>query len=229
MIWPLDSFRETQWFNNPPGHGGLDMAAPCGTEIKSPVAGTVIADGEDAGYIGGKYVIVRESDPRGYEFYMGHMSSNSVVRGQKVKEGEVIGVVGKTGKATGCHVHFQIRRKRRSDGKAGALFDPKSLKFGSSATIDDMTNREAHDLGVQLYRKIFRREPESSKVAQNLARSLANSKEQLTPTSVKSGLVKIGDTSEFKSKKLVSKNVANITLDKFKQLAKSAIDNIKGA
>ena len=130
MRYPLDKFTETQWFNKPVGHGGLDMAAPCGTNIKSPVNGTVIGDGEDAGYIGGKYVIVKQTAKPNYEFYMGHMSSNNVVRGQSVKQGQVVGKVGKTGYATGCHVHFQIRKPG-----GGALIDPKSLKYDNISSM----------------------------------------------------------------------------------------------
>lgn len=131
MRWPLDSFTITQTFNSPPGHGGLDLAAPKGTDIHSPVTGTVIGDGEDPNYVGGKYVIVREDGGARREFYMGHMDSNSVVNGQHVTEGQVIGKVGQTGQATGPHVHFQIR-----NNGGGALINP-AIVYKSQG--DDMS------------------------------------------------------------------------------------------
>lgn len=131
MRWPLDSFTVTQTFNNPAGHGGLDLAAPENTPIYSPVSGVVVGDGENAYYLGGKYVIVRDDVGSRMEFYMGHMTSNVVTNGEHVTEGQHIGNVGHTGKATGPHVHFQIR----SFG-GGALIDPE-LVYKSQG--DDMT------------------------------------------------------------------------------------------
>lgn len=122
MRLPLDSYTLTQTFSNPPNHGGWDLATEEGTPIHSPVTGVVIGDGENASYIGGKYVIVRENASPRREFYMGHMSSNIVNNGQSVSEGQVIGYVGHTGQASGPHVHFQIR-----EFNSGALIDPAKL------------------------------------------------------------------------------------------------------
>ncbi len=144
MIFPLDKYVVTQGFypvaiDGHPFHGGLDLAAPKGTPIKSPVTGTVISVGTNPKYLGGLYVIVREDDPEGLEYYMGHQSQTEVVKGQRVSEGQEVGKVGATGNATGPHVHFQIREKN-----AGALQDPNEVlkrKGGNDMVNDgDTTN-----------------------------------------------------------------------------------------
>lgn len=108
MRYPLDNFYISQGYHT--GHQALDLAAPENTHVKSPVSGTVVSVGLDPKYIGGLYVIVRAAD--GYEHYMGHHNKIHVSVGAKVKEGQHIADVGMTGKATGPHVHYQVRDPR---------------------------------------------------------------------------------------------------------------------
>lgn len=106
MRWPLDKFIANQGYTiHPPA---LDMAAPYGTTVKSPVTGTVIGNAIIPD--GGLYVVIREDHPQKLEYYMGHMQLEYVSVGQRVREGQAIGEVGSTGQASGPHVHFQIRR-----------------------------------------------------------------------------------------------------------------------
>lgn len=86
-------------------HKGLDIAAGCGTPIYAAAAGTV----EFAGTKGelGKLVIINHGN--GIKTYYGHCSSLKVSSGQTVEAGTNIAAVGKTGAATGYHLHFEIR------------------------------------------------------------------------------------------------------------------------
>lgn len=86
-------------------HKGLDIAASCGTKIYAAAGGTV----EFAGYKGslGKLVIINHGS--GVKTYYAHCNSLKVSSGQKVEAGTNIATVGKTGTATGYHLHFEIR------------------------------------------------------------------------------------------------------------------------
>ena len=86
-------------------HGGIDMAAPEGTPIKSPIAGTVIDNSYGGGY--GNYVQIKDKNNMDHLFP--HMSSQSPLeKGAQVSVGDVVGYVGSTGNSTGPHVHYEI-------------------------------------------------------------------------------------------------------------------------
>lgn len=99
-------------------HEGNDIPAACGTPIRSPSDGTVRPGADPAG---GNNVIVTEAD--GTYLYMAHLSAYPAgqVAGSTVKTGDVIGFVGQTGAATGCHVHFEIHPR------GGDAVDPKAF------------------------------------------------------------------------------------------------------
>lgn len=86
-------------------HKGLDIAASCGTPIYAAAAGTV----EFAGTSGklGKLVIINHGN--GVKTYYAHCNSLKVSAGQTVEAGTNISTVGKTGTATGYHLHFEVR------------------------------------------------------------------------------------------------------------------------
>ncbi len=85
-------------------HQGVDLAAPAGTPIYASRGGTVTV----ASYSGsaGNYVSINHGD--GYSSIYMHMTSYVVSSGQAVSQGQLIGYVGKTGVATGNHLHFGI-------------------------------------------------------------------------------------------------------------------------
>lgn len=87
-------------------HLGTDYAAPTGTPVQSIATGKVIFSGRNGG--GGNVVEVRHSN--GYVSYYMHLSRRSVNVGQKVQQGQRIGLVGMTGLATGPHLDFRLRR-----------------------------------------------------------------------------------------------------------------------
>lgn len=87
-------------------HEGIDMAAPYGTPIYATGDGTVIKAGWMNGY--GKVVVIRHA--LGYETRYAHLSRIRVKKGQKVSRGDRIGDMGSTGRSTGSHVHYEVRR-----------------------------------------------------------------------------------------------------------------------
>ena len=86
-------------------HSGLDIAAPAGTPVRAAAAGEVLYVGWLRGY--GQVVILDHG--RNYSTVYAHLSSASVREGQVLRNGANIGRVGRTGTATGYHLHFEVR------------------------------------------------------------------------------------------------------------------------
>lgn len=104
--WPVDGNLLSPFgIRNGRRHDGLDIKAPSGTPIKAAAKGEVVFSGKLKGY--GNVVIVKHKD----EFFTvyAHNSLNKVSKGKKVDRGTVIGDVGATGRATGPHLHFEVR------------------------------------------------------------------------------------------------------------------------
>ena len=101
--------RRDPFTGKPAFHAGIDIAAPSGTSIKSTKEGTV----EYAGWDGGYGKVVKIKHPNGYTSIYGHMSRILVSEGQWVQGGSTIGRVGSTGRSTGPHLHFEMRKNER--------------------------------------------------------------------------------------------------------------------
>lgn len=86
-------------------HQGVDLRNPQGTPIMAVDSGTVVF----AGYQGSYGNLVKISHGGGLETCYAHCDSMSVSVGQSVSKGQVIATVGKTGRATGYHLHFEVR------------------------------------------------------------------------------------------------------------------------
>ncbi|HPE65597.1 MAG TPA: M23 family metallopeptidase [Synergistales bacterium] len=84
---------------------GVDIHVPHGAPIRAAKAGAVVFSGLRGGY--GNAVIIQH-DAKSSSLYA-HCSRLHVKRGQKVHQGQVIAAVGETGRATGPHLHFEIR------------------------------------------------------------------------------------------------------------------------
>ena len=107
LLWPVDG-QVTSKFG-PRGasfHDGLDIASPLGTPILAAASGEVIYNGALRGY--GNIVIVRHRD--GYVTVYAHTQKNLVQEGESVRRGQAIARVGQTGRASGPHVHFEVRK-----------------------------------------------------------------------------------------------------------------------
>lgn len=94
-------------------HPGVDFGVPTGTKIYAPLGGTVRATGNTDAvpgcYSWGKWTLI--DHPNGLSTLYAHQSQQSVVPGQQVSTGEVIGYSGSTGYSTGPHLHFTVYAK----------------------------------------------------------------------------------------------------------------------
>lgn len=86
-------------------HKGLDIPGPIGTPIYATADGTIGRAQWVSGY--GKYVEVEHGNA--IQTRYGHMSGLNVVSGQRVKQGDIIGFMGSTGRSTGSHLHYEVR------------------------------------------------------------------------------------------------------------------------
>ena len=117
-----NQFCISQYFGNTPfatanpqvynngGHPGVDFAAPIGTPIYAALTGTILATGNTdlakGCYSFGKWVMVEHSN--GLSTLYAHLSNIDVSKGQRVSTGQLIGLSGMTGYATGPHLHFGV-------------------------------------------------------------------------------------------------------------------------
>lgn len=85
-------------------HRGIDIAAKVGTPIKAADGGTVTYSGNRGSY--GKLVEINHGN--GYVTRYGHCSKIHVNNGQKVSKGQIVALVGNTGRTTGPHLHFEV-------------------------------------------------------------------------------------------------------------------------
>lgn len=91
-------------------HEGVDIAAPQGTGVYVAAEGAVVRTGYDAvGY--GRFIEVRH--PNGMTTFYAHLNRQDVRSGDRLDAGERIGLVGSTGRSTGPHLHFEVRRGDR--------------------------------------------------------------------------------------------------------------------
>lgn len=111
--YPLEGSHVISGYGGKRRHAGVDIKNGPGTKIYAAFDGKVVQSGVFSGY--GKCITIRHRN--GLETRYSHNSKNHVTVGEMVKAGQVIGIVGRTGRATTEHVHFETR----INGKA---FDP---------------------------------------------------------------------------------------------------------
>ena len=102
-------------------HNGIDFAAPAGTPIYTPVSGTVTRS-ESPGSTGGFGNLVVVTDSKGTQHYFAHQSKRLVSKGARVAKGAKVGLVGSTGKSTGNHLHYGVK-------KNGSWINPASYSL----------------------------------------------------------------------------------------------------
>lgn len=118
FVWPavggyISSNMGQRWGRT---HAGIDIARPSSRTIKASDNGVVTAAGWGGSY--GNRIIITHNN--GYETLYAHLSSINVKVGQTVAQGASIGVMGSTGRSTGVHLHFEVR-------KNGSLVNPMSV------------------------------------------------------------------------------------------------------
>ena len=128
-------------------HAGVDFAAPRGTPIYAAGNGTIVSAGRNGGY--GKYVRIRHNGT--YQTAYGHMSkyARSTRRGARVKQGQIIGYVGSTGRSTGPHLHYEVLRN-------GRQINPRKVRIPSGEKLK----------GAELEKFIVLRDATDSQFAQ---------------------------------------------------------------
>ena len=124
FIWPATGpisgvFGSQRYYNGEPRrpHYGVDVAAPTGTPIRAPAGGVVTLAEPDMYFEGG---LVFLDHGQGVTTLTMHMSRVDVKAGDRVEQGDVIGAVGGTGRATGPHLHWGMYWR-------GAWLDPQLL------------------------------------------------------------------------------------------------------
>ena len=130
-------------------HRGVDYVAAIGTPIKAAGSGKVI----EAGYnqYNGNYVFIKHNDTYTTKYL--HLTKRNVNRGQSVKQGQIIGTLGKTGRVTGAHLHYEfivngVHRNPRTitlpkaesiAGKEKAQFDALSSQLMAKLQLNKQT------------------------------------------------------------------------------------------
>jgi murein DD-endopeptidase MepM/ murein hydrolase activator NlpD len=150
---PLDVVRITSKFgmrkhpvlNYTKMHKGIDFAASTGTPIFASGDGTIVKIGRNGGY--GNYILLRHNGQ--YATAYAHMSrfAKGLKKGSKVRQGDVIGYVGSTGRSTGPHLHYEILVN-------GKQVNPMKIKLvGNKLAGKDLKRFEAVKAGVMELRR----------------------------------------------------------------------------
>jgi murein DD-endopeptidase MepM/ murein hydrolase activator NlpD len=150
MKTPIDGARLSSRFGNRKHpilgytrlHAGVDFAAPRGTPIYAAGDGSVVRAGPFSSF--GNYIKIRHNGT--YSTAYAHLNgfARGIRQGKRVRQGQVIGYVGTTGRSTGPHLHYEIHR----DGKP---INPLGLKLPSGEKLKDarlaafLTHRDAVD------------------------------------------------------------------------------------
>ena len=117
FMWPTVGTitQKFSWY-----HPGVDIASRQSPTIVASQGGTVITAGWNGGGYG-NYVIVDHGN--GYETLYAHMLNNSIVvkAGDRVKQGQKLGIMGSTGRSTGPHLHFEVRKSGGKNNPLGVL------------------------------------------------------------------------------------------------------------
>ena len=133
-IWPVKfEPKEQLWISSGFGrrkspftgrwemHEGIDIPGPSRTPIITTADGTITKAGSDM-YLG-NYIEIRHSEK--FSTLYGHMRSlaKGIKKGTKVNRGDIIGYMGRTGRATGTHVHYEVKRNGKKVNPANYILD----------------------------------------------------------------------------------------------------------
>ncbi|MBN1114483.1 MAG: M23 family metallopeptidase [Oligoflexia bacterium] len=144
FLWPVDGGTLSSaygWRTGRRFHDGIDISARAGTRVYASMSGTVIySSAKIRGY--GNMIVIKHTG--GFYTVYAHNSENKVGVGATVSKGEHIAYVGKTGRASGTHLHFEIRKGKYSvdpakylnidDGKTKLYANPPENKMISTFT-----------------------------------------------------------------------------------------------
>lgn len=116
-------------------HSGLDISVPMGTQVRASADGIVMSAGFEGGY--GRLIVVDHGG--GLRTYYAHLSRIDVIPGMDVRRGQVIGASGASGRVTGPHLHYEVRRN-------GFPLNPRLYMTTSLLSVSGTTSNR--DLGL---------------------------------------------------------------------------------
>ncbi len=128
-------------------HKGVDYAAPAGTPVRATGDGKIVFRGRKGGY--GKTLIIQHGQT--YSTLYAHLSRyvRNLKSGNRVRQGQVIGYVGKTGLATGPHLHYEFRVN-------GVHKNPLTVKFPKAAALPAQYRQEFRKIAAQSLERLNR-------------------------------------------------------------------------
>ncbi len=97
--------RADPFTGRPDFHAGIDVSSPKGSRIVAPASGTVVRVGWDRGY--GRVVEIAHGF--GIRTLYAHLEAPRVTEGQRIRRGDLVGLVGSTGRSTGPHLHYEVQ------------------------------------------------------------------------------------------------------------------------
>jgi murein DD-endopeptidase MepM/ murein hydrolase activator NlpD len=130
VLWPVDLSAHviTSGYGVQRGrrvfHRGVDIAAPRGATVIATAPGVATLAHDGGGY--GHYIVIDHGN--GYSTLYAHLLETRVRDGDRVAAGQTIGRVGKSGNATGYHLHYEVHR-------GGATVDPRLYLPGSTSSL----------------------------------------------------------------------------------------------
>ena len=138
--WPIDEARLTRGYSAKPmphpkrryrrrAHWGIDLAAQKGTPIYASHHGRVVYAG--SGFHGyGKMVLLEGEN--GWATIYAHLDKIVAREGQNLRQGDMLGLMGRTGRVTGVHLHFEIRHNKEA-------FDPLQFLPNGEKVIEQLS------------------------------------------------------------------------------------------
>ena len=149
-------FRVTSGYKTAtrPDHNGLDLVGLDDTTVYAPCDGTIgmstiVTNKSDATWQWGNFVRLDVAD--GYSIYMCHMASRAVTKGQKVKKGDKLGVMGNTGYSFGAHTHFEVRNTSTNKAVDPCEYSGIPNKENVTYTVNFKTTTDNIDVMYQVY------------------------------------------------------------------------------
>jgi murein DD-endopeptidase MepM/ murein hydrolase activator NlpD len=144
-------YSKRRWhpkLNRVRAHLGVDFAAPLGTPVKSPGPGRVTFSGRKTGY--GRVIEIEHG--KHYKTVYAHLSrfARGLRKGAKVRKGQIIAFVGKSGLATGPHLHYEFH----VDGRA---VNPLSVRLPSGYALAASERRKFKDYAAQVLKELDER------------------------------------------------------------------------
>lgn len=207
FIWPLDKFTFMSGFGIRRGrrHDGVDLAAKGGTPVKAAANGEVAFSGRMRGY--GNLILLKHDN--NYFTAYAHNRANLVKKGKKVKQGQTIAKVGRTGRATGNHVHFEIRRGQQAMDPVAFLPARADVKVRIAAKSKKRKKRKSsvkRSKGAKIRQGVARLQKKKTPAKTTIAKKtkISSKDSQAKSSQAKSTAVKkpaIKNTSKKKSSK----------------------------